>query len=336
MSSTGNRSPTPIISTGRRGSGRSPRTRRSSTWLETCASVGAAAFHRAMLKADADARFADAIERTLYNGTLGGVGSDGGSYFYVNPLRGGPEIRRWDWHECPCCPPMFLKQMAMLPADIYATGPNTLYVNQFIGSRTRLDVGSAPVEVRLASRYLEDGSVRIAVQPDRPRRFVLAVRVPLWCRPPAEDALYRTEAAAGAGPRFQLNGRPIAAPEVVRGYARIEREWTPGDALEVTFPMVPARVRAHPRVHDLAGQVALARGPVLYLFEGIDNGGDMAAIRLPAGATIRAVEHPDFPGGPPALEARIGDRRVVAIPFFARANRAPTRFTVWVHEVGSP
>src|SRR5262249_2541400 len=109
----------------------------------------------------------------------------------------------------------------------------------------------------------------------------------------------------------------------------------PGDALEVSFPLAPARVRANPRVRDLAGQVALARGPVLYIFEGIDNGGTVKDIRLPSDATIRAVPHPDFPGGTPALEARVGDRRLVAIPFFSRANRAPTDFIVWVPEAGS-
>ncbi len=213
----------------------------SDAYLETCASVGAAAFHRGMLRAHADARYADALERTLYNGTLGGVGADGHSYFYVNPLRGGRDVRRWDWHECPCCPPMFLKQMAMLPAEIVATGPDTLYVNQFIGSRARLEVGAAPVELRLASRYTEDGSVRIGVHPERPRRFTLAVRVPGWCRPPTEDALYRADASPDAGPRLTLNGRPIPAPPIVRGYARIEREWRPGDVVEVAFPLVPAR-----------------------------------------------------------------------------------------------
>jgi DUF1680 family protein len=147
--------------------------------------------------------------------------------------------------------------------------------------------------------------------------------------------LYRTDANRDAGPRFVVKGRPIPAPEVVHGLARIERQWQPGDTLEVAFPLVPARVRAHPRVRDLAGQVALARGPILYVFEGIDNGGTVGTIRLPADAPIRAVAHPDFPGGPPALEARIGDRRLVAIPFFARANRA-TDFTVWVAETGSP
>jgi DUF1680 family protein len=307
----------------------------SDAYLETCASVGAAAFHRGMLEAHADARYADALERTLYNGTLGGVGADGHSYFYVNPLRGGPSVRRWAWHDCPCCPPMFLKQMAMLPGEIYATGADTLYVNQFIGSRSRFNVGSAPVEVRLTSRYLGDGSVRIVVKPEQPRRFTLAVRVPGWCLPPDEAALYRTDAPQTAGPRFAINGEPVAAPRVDRGYTRIERNWQPGDAVEVTFTLVPARVHAHPRVRDLAGQVALARGPILYIFEGIDNGGTVRDIRLPSDAPIQTVARTDVPGDPPAIEARVGDRRLVAIPFFARANRAPTDFTVWVPEAGT-
>jgi DUF1680 family protein len=304
-------------------------------YLETCASVGAAAFHRAMLRAHADARYADALERTLYNGTLGGVGSDGCSYFYVNPLRGGTSVRRWAWHDCPCCPPMFLKQMAMLPAEIYATSPDTLHVNQFIGSRARLDVGPAPVDVRLVSHYLEDGTVRITLDPEKPQRFTLAVRVPSWCRPPAEDALYRTDASERSPPRFILNDKPIPSPVIAHGYAVMEGDWRPGDVVEVIFPLTPARVRAHPRVRDLAGQVALARGPILYIFEGLDNGDSVSTIRLPTDALIRTVPRPDSPDSPPALEARVGDRRLIAIPFFARANRAPTDFTVWVPEAGS-
>ena len=304
----------------------------SDAYLETCAAVGAAAFHRGLLRAHADARYADALERTLYNGTLGGVGEDGRSYFYVNPLRGGPSVRRWAWHECPCCPPMFLKQMAMLPAEIYATGPATLYVNQYIGSRARLDVGGAAVAVRLDSRYVADGTARIALDPAAPTRFALAVRIPGWCVPAPGDALYAVATSPDAAPRFVLNGRPTPATSIDQGYAQFDREWLAGDVLEVAFPVAPARGRANPRVADLAGQVALARGPILYLFEGLDNGGPARDLRLPADAPLRAIPRPGDPGGAPAIEARVGDRTLVAIPFYARANRAPTDFTVWVPE----
>jgi DUF1680 family protein len=302
----------------------------SDAYLETCASVGAAAFHRGMLRAHADARYADAIERTLYNGTLGGVGLDGRSYFYVNPLRGGPNVRRWAWHDCPCCPPMFLKQMAMLPSEIYATDSETLYVNQFIGSRAQLKVGAVPVEVQMTSRYLDDGTVRIALKPDAARRFTVAIRVPAWSLPPSDDALYRTDAKDNAAPQFHINGQPIARPAVVRGYARIEREWHVGDTMDVHFPLKPTRVWANPRVRDLAGQVALSRGPILYIFEGLDSGGSVKSLYFPADAPLRTIARPDSSEGPPALEAVVGSRHWVAIPFFARANRAATDFTVWV------
>lgn len=306
----------------------------SDAYLETCASVGAAAFHRELLRAHADARYADALERTLYNGTLGGVGLDGRSYFYVNPLKGGPSVRRWPWHDCPCCPPMFLKQMAMLPAEIYATDSETLYVNQFIGSRARLTLGAEPVEVRMTARYIDEGTVRMALNLEAARRFTLAVRVPAWFLAPSKEALYRTEINGDSEPQFRLNGQPAARPDIVRGYARIEREWRPGDTVEVQFPLKPARVRANPRVRDLSGQVALSRGPVLYIFEGLDNGGSVRSIHLPADAPLRAIPRPDSSEEPPAIEAMVGSHRWVAIPFFARANRAPTDFTVWVSEQG--
>ena len=39
-----------------------------------------------MLQFDADSRYADVMERALYNGTLSGVSLDGERHFYVNPL----------------------------------------------------------------------------------------------------------------------------------------------------------------------------------------------------------------------------------------------------------
>ena len=39
-----------------------------------------------MLLVTGEARFADLLERTLYNGVLAGVALDGREYSYVNPL----------------------------------------------------------------------------------------------------------------------------------------------------------------------------------------------------------------------------------------------------------
>jgi DUF1680 family protein len=57
--------------------------------------------------------YIDELERALYNAALGGVALAGNRYYYQNPLQ-GEGLRRWEWHGCPCCPPMFLKLMGAL------------------------------------------------------------------------------------------------------------------------------------------------------------------------------------------------------------------------------
>ena len=59
------------------------------------------------------------------DGVLAGLSLKGDSYFYENPLVTSGRAR-WSWHNCPCCPPMFLKLMAGLPGDIYSTDANGL------------------------------------------------------------------------------------------------------------------------------------------------------------------------------------------------------------------
>ena len=60
----------------------------------------------------------------------------------------------------------------------------------------------------------------------------------------------------------------------------------------------PRRVYADPRVKADAGCVALMRGPVVYAFEGVDNGEDLAACRIPREAPLEAMPFdPDLLGG---------------------------------------
>ena len=59
-------------------------------YAETCASIGLVFFARRMLEIKPDAKYANVMERALYNGILSGMALDGKSFFYVNPL----EVRR--------------------------------------------------------------------------------------------------------------------------------------------------------------------------------------------------------------------------------------------------
>jgi len=307
-------------------------------YAETCASAASALFHHQMNLCFGDAKYADEFERVLYNGALAGVSSSGQCYFYENPLESGPGRKRWEWHGCPCCPPMFLKLMGALPGCLYAQGSDGVFVNLYAGSRASLSVEGVPVGLRQRTEYPWDGRVRIDVNPDRPVEFALNLRLPGWC----------------SNPLIELNGRETKAFAQTQGYASLKRRWKRGDKVELLLPMPPRRVYANPRVEADAGRVALQRGPIVYCFEAQDNGGTVRNLVLPAGAPMKVEASSDLPGVARVLSGNAqklnapdwgnrlyvaGDRRpglsesqFMAIPYFANANREPGEMQVWVAE----
>ena len=104
-----------------------------------------------MLCLEADSRYADVIERVLYNGFLSGVSLDGTAFFYKNPLqmtprlnerdvtvssRGDvPETTRLRVFETSCCPPNIARLIASLGGYICTRTDDTLFVHQYISAR---------------------------------------------------------------------------------------------------------------------------------------------------------------------------------------------------------
>ncbi len=221
-------------------------------YLETCAAVGAGFFHQNMAMAYADARFADELERVLYNGVLSGVSLKGDTYSYENPLAAGENRARWAWHPCPCCPPMFLKIMGALPGYVYATDAAGVYVNQFIGSRASMTVKSTNITLRQTTRYPWDGAIRLQVDPERAIEFALNIRLPSWC----------------AEPRLSVNSAESARFTRAHGYACVRRTWKAGDSVRLSLPMSvelrprrPERARAQAVWQFVVGPSSIASNP---------------------------------------------------------------------------
>jgi len=310
-------------------------------YLETCAAVGAGFFHQNMNLTFADARYADELERVLFNSVLSGVSLKGDTYFYENPLEAGNKRTRWAWHGCPCCPPMFLKIMGALPGYINAQEPGAVFVNQFIGSRATLTVNGAPVSLRQTTRYPWDGEVRLAVEPGQETEFAINVRLPAWCREP----------------RLRVNGNLLATFEKARGYACLRRKWQRGDVIELSLPMPVQRIKAHPKIEANIGRVALQRGPMVYCLEALDNGGHVPNLVIPPEAQLSEEHRPDLLGGvtvikgpalalnpvewpdalyqPSACMPGVTKVEFTAVPYFANANRQPGQMMVWMAEAAS-
>lgn len=314
----------------------------ATAYQETCATIALAQWAHRLAMLHRDARYADVVERALYNGVLAGVSLDGNRFFYVNPLESRGGHHRSEWFGCACCPPNVARTLASLGGYAYATGTGSepsLYVNLYVQGEARVSVGEAGTEGRLSvtTDYPWDGRVRLRWSAgEKPVRLVLKPRIPGWCR----------------GATARVNGQPVdlSAPgAVLAGYLNLDREWRTGDTVELEFPMPVERMVAHPNVKADRGLSAFQRGPLVYCLEQADLGEPLETVYLPAESELRAESEPGLLGGIVVLKgtARVSEEEawskalyrpaarsrtvpVMAIPYAWWDNRKAGAMKVWI------
>ncbi len=314
----------------------------ATAYNETCAAIANVYWNHRLFLLHGDARYYDVLECTLYNGLLSGVSLSGDRFFYPNVLASHGEDERSAWFGCACCPSNLCRFLPSMPGYIYATTATRAYVNLYVGSTARLQVGAQQVTLAQESDYPWSGDIDLAVDPAAPAEFELALRIPCWARgEPLPGGLYAFADAATAAPALTLNGQPL--PIVLQaGYAVVKRTWHPGDRLHLALPMPVRTVQANELVVDDRDRHALRRGPLVYCAEAIDNPGQSVLdLQLPAGARASSEFRADLLGGVTVVHtmARSGpqaDVPLTAVPYFAWANRGKGQMNVWFRTPGAP
>lgn len=301
-------------------------------YLETCAAVGAGFFSQRMNELTGDAKYMDEFERALYNNVLTGISLSGDKYTYQNPLN-AHNHSRWGWHDCPCCPPMFLKLVSALPGYIYAYNKQAVYVNLFIGSETTVELAKANnVRISQETHYPREGLVAIQVDPEKSGEFALQVRIPGWAQGIENPyGLYTSNLDGGI--TLSVNGEPVPV-NPVNGYAEITRKWSKGDRVELQLPMQPRIIRAHEAVKTLSGQATIASGPLIYCMEEVTNE-DLDWLRLDAASSMELAYQPELLGGINVVKGVATDDRsdrilFTAIPYYAVGNSGRGGYKVWM------
>jgi DUF1680 family protein len=312
---------------------------------ESCAAIGNMMWNWRMLAATGEAKFADVMERALYNGINSGMSLDGTLYCYRNPLAfdpsGGDKIRN-DWYDTTCCPPNLERTFASLPGYFYSTSGEGLYLHFFDNSELdwHLENGVG-LKVRQKTNYPWDGTAEITVTPAEPTEFTFFVRIPGW----ADTA------------QVAINGKPVSGATPGQ-YLAIRRRWSEGDVIRVQFNMRPQLLEANAQVIENNGRVAVQRGPLVYCLEQIDQpeGVALKDVALNLGAKSSAPFQEEFQkdllGGILVLRhigAAFGESAeqrhlyfqysseprkskpvsLAFIPYYAWANRTATPMQVW-------
>lgn len=311
-------------------------------YAETCAAVGLVFWNHRMLQFEGNGKYADVMERALYNGAISGVSLDGRLFFYENPLASAGKHHRKGWFDCACCPPNIARMIASVGEYIYSQGENSAYVHLYVQGAATLDFAGKLVTLQQTTNYPWGGNVNVKIAVDQPTGFMLHLRVPEWCE----------------SYTVSLNSQDITERITARnGYFTIERNWNNGDTVELVFDMPVRFVVAHPNVQQMTGRVALMRGPIVYCLEGVDHNQislDDIVIRTDSAAqTLFTPEYrPDLLGGVVILRGTgaTAVRRnwektlyqtiqpdkavsITAIPYYAWDNRGPGEMRVWLRTV---
>ncbi|QTL99209.1 glycoside hydrolase family 127 protein [Iocasia frigidifontis] len=319
-------------------------------YTETCAAISLVFFAQRMFHLDPAAEYIDIMERALYNGVLSGISEDGQKFFYVNPLEVRPEVcqQRYDhkhvkpvrqkWFGCACCPPNIARLLASIGQYIYSYKQNSVFVNLYVDSTVDLELNNNEISLKHETNYPWDGNVKLTILKAKKPDFVLALRIPSWCKKA----------------QLKVNGEKINITELIdNGYVYLNRSWTARDTVELSLNMPVERVSANPQVRENIGKVAIQRGPVVYCLEEVDNGSNLPAIYLPDSTELKAVYRSDLLGGVTMIKGqaikldestwsgrlystenlRYKPIEITAVPYFSWNNRQAGEMLVWLNKM---
>jgi len=307
---------------------------------EPCSAVASVAWSFRMLALTGEARYADVLEQSLYNGALAGGSTASRLACYRTFLGANAERIRGANPDADCCPLSAEVLTESLSGYLYATSRDGLYINLYNSSELNWhledDVG---IKLTQTTDYPWDGEVKLALHPEKPVQFTLHLRWPSWA----------------SSAELSVNGNRIPVESGPGTYIPITRTWQPGDNVRLEFPMQTVSMRANTRVSGLYGKIAVLRGPLVYVLEQNEqaaaphsdifirvNGPGTAEFHKEMLGGITVVKYPGFAAERAALDQPLYEnataiygrnRRSITltlIPYSSVGNRDVGQIEVWM------
>ena len=314
-------------------------------YAESCASIGLAMFGKRMGQITRDAKYADIVEKALYNTVLAGIAMDGKGFFYVNPLEVWPDnclnrtsmehVKpvRQKWFGVACCPPNIARTLASLGQYIYGEDEESIFINLYVSNEAETQINGVPCKLTIDSDFLKNGNVKIYVKSQQDSGGKLALRIPGYSR------------------RFQVsrNGKEIDRPRIEKGYLILE-DLKAEEMIIVSCDMKARFVHANPEVRADEGRTAIMRGPLVYCLEETDNGRNLSSLYIDTKAELTEVYEDELLGGVVTVTAKgkrisntgwnedelykeqeiqLEDVILKAVPYCNWGNRETGEMTVW-------
>lgn len=311
-----------------------------SSYVEVCANIALANWNQRMNLVHEDAKYADVMERALYNAVLVGTNLEGNLFYYDSRLEVKDGNPRSAWFTCACCPPNLMRTIAKLSEYMYTVHGDNVFVNMYIGSEGALNISGTEVRICQETSYPWDGAVRIMVSPkvespemksvgaenpETGKYFTMNIRIPGWV---AEQKNRKVT--------IRVNGEAVMAT-AENGYVAVARVWKAGDVVTVDIPMEIRMTEPDPNVVTNEGRIALERGPIVYCMEKAGNAqlngeiSDFSPLNfvVPKDANLKAEYNANLLNGVVEItgnvkyehKGKLFDAKLQAVPYYAWNNR---------------
>ncbi len=327
---------------------------------ETCATIANIMLSWRLLLVTGESRFADAIERALYNLFAASTSVERTGFFYNNPAqrrsaqpaaptdtrprRADAPGTRPTWFECACCPPNIMRTIASLGAYVATSDDAGVQLHQFLPVTIAASTAGGPVGLTVETDYPSTGAVTVTITDSPESPWTLSIRRPSW------------SPASSMTSTIAVNGDPVTGVINDRGYVDVARSWSAGDVLSVRLDVAVRLTVSHPSVDAVRGTVAVERGPVVYCLESLDQPADISLDHVDIAADAAFTEQQKEIAGQPVtvLTARCSvrddggwggsgwatlgeqpssarrDVDLTFIPYSLWANRGPSTMRVFV------
>jgi hypothetical protein len=228
---------------------------------ETCVTVTWLQLNAHLLRLTGQSRFAEQLERVVYNQLCGAQRPDGMAWGYYVEMEGKkPYTATLDGQ---CCLSSGPRGFALVPTFAITTDADGAVVNFYDAGKAKLRLrdGTA-VKLTIETQYPASGQIAIAVDPAEAHEFAVKLRIPAWC----------------ARPSLRVNGEAAEGKQAADGYAALKRSWKPGDKIELAIPLEPRLVLGD---HGNLNKAAVLYGPlVLAADTALTGGRHISSIRL--------------------------------------------------------
>ncbi len=270
-------------------------------YLETCAGIAFAFWAGEMNLISKKSEYFDYFELSLYNNILGAVGKDFKHYYYDNSLVNDGTKNRWDWHCCPCCPPMLAKCYSSLVTYVYSYNDSELCVNMYVGSTLKSQHFDVKQKDKMFEIDVKDSDKKISF------------RIPAYAK---------NFAVLQNGKSVELN--------VENGYATFSCKKGINN-FQILFDYKLVEICANPEVEDDKNKICVMYGPFLMCAEGVDNGGNVDFTVAEDAKLMRD-------GNNVNLKTADGNSALL-VPYYLRNNRVSdnqndSKMAVWLGKSG--